>query len=38
MRINLLKQLAESSVHSFRLTIRRIKDYIDHTIEVIDLF
>ena len=37
MRINLLKRL-ESSVHSFRLTIRHIKDYIDHTVEVIDLF
>ena len=37
MRINLLKRL-ESSVHSFRLTIRHIKDYIDRTIEVINRF
>ena len=37
MRINLLKRL-ESSVHSFRLTIRHIKDYIDRTIEVINRY
>lgn len=35
MSINLLKRL-ESSVYSFRLTIDRIKNLIDSTIEIID--
>ena len=35
MAINLLKRL-ESSVHSFRLTIDRIHDFIDKTIQVIE--
>lgn len=35
MSINLLKRL-ESSVHSFRLTIDRIHDFIDKTIQVIE--
>jgi len=34
MNINLLKRL-ESSVHSFRLTVNRIKELIDETIELI---
>ena len=37
MSINLLKRL-ESSVHSFRLTIDRIKMLIDSTIETIDRY
>ena len=37
MSINLLKRL-ESSVYSFRLTLSRIKDQIDKTIEAIDRF
>ena len=37
MRINLLKRL-ESSVHSFRLTIARIKSQIDDTLAAIDRF
>jgi hypothetical protein len=35
MSINLLKRL-ESSVHSFRLTVNKIKNLIDTTIETID--
>lgn len=35
MNINLLKRL-ESSVHSFRLTVNRIKKLIDETIELIE--
>jgi SNF2 family DNA or RNA helicase len=35
MSINLLKRL-ESSVHSFRLTVNKIKNLIDSTIETID--
>jgi len=35
MSINLLKRL-ESSVNSFRLTLERIKKYIERTIEAID--
>lgn len=35
--INLLKRL-ESSVHSFKLTLLKIKEYIDLTIEIIDNF
>jgi len=35
MSINLLKRL-ESSVHSFKLTLLKIKDYIDSTIEIIE--
>ncbi len=35
MSINLLKRL-ESSVYSFRLTTRRIKEFIDSTIQKID--
>lgn len=35
ININLLKRL-ESSVHSFRLTVERIKKLIDETIELID--
>lgn len=35
MNINLLKRL-ESSVHSFRLTVNRIKNLIDGTIELIE--
>jgi len=37
MNINLLKRL-ESSVHSFRLTVGRIKNLIDKTISSIDEF
>lgn len=37
MAINLLKRL-ESSVHSFRLTLKRIMDYIDSTITNIENF
>lgn len=37
MAINLLKRL-ESSVYSFRLTVNRIKDLINNTIEAIDRF
>lgn len=37
MSINLLKRL-ESSVHSFRLTIDRIHDFIDKTIQVIEAY
>jgi hypothetical protein len=37
MATNLLKRL-ESSVNSFRLTITRIKDYIEQTIETINTF
>lgn len=37
MRINLLKRL-ESSVHSFRLTIARIKSQIDDTLSAIERF
>lgn len=37
MSINLLKRL-ESSVHSFRLTLIRIKKLIDNTIQEINLF
>ncbi len=37
MSINLLKRL-ESSVNSFRLTLTRIKSFIDDTIEAIDRF
>jgi len=37
MSINLLKRL-ESSVHSFKLTLLKIKDYIDSTIEIIENF
>lgn len=37
MNINLLKRL-ESSVHSFRQTIERIKNYIDATVQAIDKY
>ena len=37
MAINLLKRL-ESSVNSFRLTLSRIKEQIDETLQAIDLF
>lgn len=37
MSVNLLKRL-ESSVHSFNLTLNRIKDLIENTIEKIDKF
>ena len=37
MSINLLKRL-ESSVNSFRLTLQRIKFYIDTTVNAIDAF
>ena len=37
MAINLLKRL-ESSVNSFRLTLIRIKEQIDETLQAIDLF
>lgn len=37
MRINLLKRL-ESSVHSFQLTLQRIKENIDRTIEAINSY
>ena len=35
MSINLLKRL-ESSVYSFRLTLNRIQEYIDHTINIVE--
>ena len=35
MATNLLKRL-ESSVNSFRLTLSRINDYIEHTLSIID--
>lgn len=35
MNINLLKRL-ESSVYSFKLTVNRIKEYIDDTLKIID--
>lgn len=37
MAINLLKRL-ESSVNSFRLTLERMKQQIDETLEAIDTF
>ena len=37
MAINLLKRL-ESSVYSFRLTIQRVKTYINHTIKIVEDF
>lgn len=37
MAINLLKRL-ESSVYSFRLTIQRVKSYINHTIRIVEDF
>ena len=37
MSINLLKRL-ESSINSFRLTLQRIKSYIDTTINAIEMF
>lgn len=37
MAINLLKRL-ESSVNSFRLTLQRVKDQIDNTLEAINTF
>lgn len=37
MSVNLLKRL-ESSVHSFKLTIDRIRKYIDHTIQTINAY
>ena len=37
MSINLLKRM-ESSVHSFLLTIRRVKAYLVHTAQIIDRF
>lgn len=37
MSINLLKRL-ESSVNSFKLTLERIKELINNTIEAIDIF
>ena len=37
MTINLLKRL-ESSVYSFRVTLQRIKGYIEHTIKVVENF
>lgn len=37
MAINLLKRL-ESSVYSFRLTIQRVKEYVQHTIEMVNNF
>ena len=37
MATNLLKRL-ESSIHSFRLTVKRIEDYIRRTIELVDEF
>lgn len=37
MATNLLKRL-ESSIHSFRLTVKRIEDYIRKTIELVDEF
>ena len=37
MSINLLKRL-ESSVYSFRLTLDRIREYIDKTIEIVESY
>ena len=37
MSINLLKRM-ESSVHSFRMTVERIRDYIADTVKMIDDF
>ena len=37
MSINLLKRL-ESSVHSFKLTLTKVKNYIDSTMEIIENF
>ena len=37
MAVNLMKRM-ESSVYAFRLTLTRIRDYIDSTIEVINDF
>ena len=37
MATNLLKRL-ESSIHSFRLTVKRIEDYISRTIKLVDEF
>lgn len=37
MRINLLKRM-ESSVHSFKLTVSRIRDYLSDTSQIIDRF
>lgn len=37
MRVNLLKRL-ESSVYSFKLTLKRVRDLIESTIAVIDSF
>lgn len=37
MATNLLKRL-ESSVHSFRLTVKRIEDYIRKTVKLVDEF
>lgn len=37
MAINLLKRL-ESSVYSFKLTIQRVKSYINHTIRIVEDF
>lgn len=37
MAINLLKRL-ESSVYSFRLTIQRVKEYVQHTIKIVNNF
>lgn len=37
MAINLLKRL-ESSVYSFRLTIQRVKEYVQHTIKMVNNF
>ena len=37
MSINLLKRL-ESSVYAFKLTLKRINEYIDETISIIDKF
>ncbi len=37
MAINLMKRL-ESSVYSFKLTLTRIRDFIDSTIHAIDMF
>ncbi|MBR5581420.1 MAG: DEAD/DEAH box helicase family protein [Treponema sp.] len=37
MAINLLKRM-ESSVYSFRLTIQRVKEYVQHTIKIVNNF
>ncbi len=37
MAINLMKRM-ESSVHSFRLTLNRMKEFIDNTINIINNF